>query len=120
MGVVGLELFTDDPLGHSMLAEIQRKLIEKSERGAISRILHAKDDKGMIAAWRSDLSRILLNFTVGPLVIVRLLLTFHSQTELMLNSQTMIHDIHRITMKHQEGADDRDALVCIAYILFTG
>ena len=38
--------------------------MEQTGRNAASRIFHAKSDKGTIAAWRSDLDRILHVFNV--------------------------------------------------------
>jgi len=38
--------------------------MEKTERNALSRFVNAKNDKEMIATWKSDLSRILHVFNV--------------------------------------------------------
>jgi hypothetical protein len=54
------------------------KIIEKGKRNAVSRLLHAKNDKEVIATWKSDLSKILLIFNVSSVVVLRLLLTVHS------------------------------------------
>jgi hypothetical protein len=104
-------------LGHSTLAEIRRKLTEKGRRKTVSRIVHAKDDKETIATWRSDLSRILLVFNVSSVVVVWLLLTVYSQTELALNTHAMVYDMHHIVVTGQEGVDGENVLVCIAYTL---
>jgi len=50
------------------VAEIQRKVIKQSGRNAASRLLHAKNDKETIAAWKSDLDRILRIFNVCSIV----------------------------------------------------
>jgi hypothetical protein len=50
------------------LVEIQRKLTKKGKQNAVSRFFHAKSDKGMIAGWKSDLSKILLVFDVRAVV----------------------------------------------------
>jgi hypothetical protein len=76
--VVGLACLTDDALNRSMLAEIQRNIIKKSERNTVSRLFHANNDKGTITTWKSDLSRILLVFNVRSAVVVWLSLTLHS------------------------------------------
>ena len=47
------------------VAEIQRKIIKRSERHTVSRFLHARTDKDTIASWKLDLSRILVVFNVG-------------------------------------------------------
>ena len=46
------------------VAEIQRKVIKRSGRHSVSRFLHSRDDKDAIAAWKSDLNRILIVFNV--------------------------------------------------------
>ena len=78
--VVGSVRFTDDALDRSTLAEIQRKIIKKSKRNSVCRLLYAKSDKEMIAGWKSDLSKILLVFNVSFLLVVLLpVLTVHSR-----------------------------------------
>ena len=46
------------------IAEIQEKVLKRSGRGRVSRFLHSRDDKDAIAAWKSDLNRILHVFNV--------------------------------------------------------
>jgi len=43
---------------------IQRNIIKRGKRNAISRRYHAKDDEEAIAAWRSELNRTLRVFNV--------------------------------------------------------
>ena len=121
------------------MAAIQRRIAKQSKRKAIFRHLHAKNDKEKIAAWRSDLIRILHVFNVRYIASVWLLLTLHFQTELTINThvavseihhdvvntrtivselghnvtstQIMVSDIHRTMVKGQEGGDDNDLLV---------
>jgi hypothetical protein len=52
------------------LAEIQRGIIKKGKRNVVSRLLHAKNDKEVIATWKSDLSKILLVFNVSSVVVL--------------------------------------------------
>jgi len=78
-----------------MVAEIQGKIIKQGKRNVLSRLAHAKSDKEAIAAWRSDLNRMLLMFNVRSVVSVRLLLTINSQTELAINTHVTVSDIHR-------------------------
>jgi hypothetical protein len=68
--VVSSEYFTDKTLDRSTLAEIQRKIIRKGKRNAVTRLLHAKNDKETIAAWKLDLNKILLIFNVRSVVVV--------------------------------------------------
>ena len=43
------------------------------KRNAVSRLIHTKNDKEMIADWKADLSKILLVFNVRSVVVVLLL-----------------------------------------------
>ena len=47
-----------------MVVEIQRKIMRQSGRHAVSRFLHARNDKDAIAGWKSDLNGILNVFNV--------------------------------------------------------
>jgi hypothetical protein len=76
--VVGSDCFIYDALDGSTLAEIQRKITKKGKRNAVSRLLHAKNDKETIATWKSDLNKILLVFNVSSIAVAWLLLTVHS------------------------------------------
>ena len=51
-------------LDRRTVAEIQGKVLKRSGRGSVSRFLHSRDDKDAIAAWKSDLNRILQVFSV--------------------------------------------------------
>ena len=107
------------------MAKIQRKVIKQSGRNSASRLLHAKSDKETITAWKLDLNRILQVFNVSFVTGVRLSLTAHSQTELVMitnvivsdvhqgviNTHTMVSDIHHNMLKWQEGTDDQHRLV---------
>ena len=107
-------------------------VVKQSGRNPASRLLYAKNDKDVIAAWKSDLNRILHVFNVRSIVPVWLLLTAHFQTELAMNTHvivsdvhhgvanthTMVSDIHRNMLKCQEGTGDRHRLVsniCIPF-----
>ena len=76
------------------MAEIQRKTIKQSGRNPASRLLHAKNDRETIATWKFDLNRILRVFNVRPVAPVWLLLTAHFQTELAMNTQVLVSDVH--------------------------
>ena len=121
------------------MAEIQRKAINQSGRNPAARLLHAKNDKETIAAWKLDLNRILHTFNVRSIIPVWLLLTGHFQTELAMNTHVIasdihhgvvtihniisnvhdgvanthavVSDIHRNMLKSQEGTDDQLQLV---------
>ena len=50
--------------------KIQRHIIERGKRNAISRRYHAKDDKRAIATWKLDLKGILDVFNVRSVTSV--------------------------------------------------
>ena len=128
--VVGSVHFANDTLGHSTLAEIQKKIVEKRKRNAVSRFFHAKNDKASIATWQTDLTRILRIFNVRPVFFMRILLTVYSQTELAINTNvtvtvmrndvtnthTMVSDMHQIMTTIQRGAGGNNHPVSITYV----
>ena len=91
------------------MGEIQRRVIKRTGRNAVSRLFHAKNDKESIAAWRSDLSRVLQVFTVCSMFPTRSSLNVPLQTELVVNTHTMVLDLHRDRNAGigQEGTDDQ-------------
>jgi len=50
------------------VAEIQEKIVEKSGRNLLSRLVDAKNDKETIATWKLDLNRILHVFNVRSII----------------------------------------------------
>ena len=68
--------FADDAVDFRTVTEIRTKVTEQSKRNVVSRLLHAKNDKEKIVAWKLDLNRILhvfnvrsVTFTWLPLII---------------------------------------------------
>ena len=55
---------TDDAFDHRTVAKIQEKAAKQSARRRVSRLLHSKNDKEKIAAWKLELDRILQVFNV--------------------------------------------------------
>ena len=53
-----------------MIAEIERKIVKRSQRNRISRAFHANEDKSAIIAWNRNLDRILQIFSVRSLCVV--------------------------------------------------
>lgn len=84
------------------VAEIQKEVIKKIRRGTAPRLFHAKNDKEMIAGWKSDLNRTLHIFNVCFLGYVLLPLTTPLQTQLALNTHMMVSDLHN-ALPYQEG-----------------
>jgi hypothetical protein len=116
--VVGSKHSTDDPFDRSTLADIEMKIVKRSKRNTISRLLRANNDRDMIAGWKSDLTKILLIFNVGSLLSVWLSLTVHSQTELAINTNVtvasthvVVSDIHRTITENLRGADSNNRSV---------
>jgi hypothetical protein len=66
-----VRILTDDALDRRTVAEIQKKVMKQSERNAVSRLLHAKNDKETIASWKLELNRILQVFNVRSVVLTR-------------------------------------------------
>ena len=123
------------------VAEIQRNIVKRRKRNAVSRLFNAKDDKEAIATWKLDLNRILHVFNVRSVVYLRPPLTVRLQTELALsthvvvsdtrhgvvNAQTIISDVHqgvldtqaivsdiqRTIVKSQEVADGKSPSVSV-------
>ena len=61
----------------------------------ISRHLHAKNDKDKIAGWRLDLNKMLHVFNVSSIVSMGRPLTLYSQTELLINTNMAVSEIHQ-------------------------
>jgi len=93
------------------VAEIQGRIVGKRERGLLSQVAHAKNDKETIAAWRSDLIRILQVFNVRSAGSVRRPLITSLQTELTLSAHTMVSDIHQNMLRGSEDTGGRDQAV---------
>ena len=108
------------------MAEIQRGVVEGGKRNAISRVFHSKNDQETIAGWRLDLNRILHIFNVRSITSAWPSLTVHFQTELAINTNVVVSDvhtivsnIHRTMVQGQEGTGSKDLSVGVTYTLFT-
>ena len=53
-------------LNRRTMDNVQTRIVDKNERNAFSRALHAKGDKDAIAAWKQEFNRILQIFNVRP------------------------------------------------------
>ena len=120
------------PPNHRTMAGIQEKIIEKCGQNLVSRLAHVKNDKQTITTWMFDLNRILHIFNICPVIAVCSLLTTHSQTELaintnlivsdvhhsVVNADTMVSDMHHNILKSQEKTDDQHRLVSDICSLF--
>ena len=61
--------------------------------------------------------RILQVFNVRHITSLWLSLTLHFQTELVINIQIVVSDIHRTIVKGQEGSSDKNPLVSDTHTL---
>jgi len=86
-------------LNHRTVAEIQEKVAEKGARGLLSRLTHMKNDRDVMATWRSDLNRVLHVFNVCSAASVQqLLTTITPQTELAIGTHMVISDTHAMVL----------------------
>jgi hypothetical protein len=63
--IVHFGLIADNALGHRTVENIQGKVTKESRRNGFTRFVRARVDKDKIAAWKSELNRILTVFNVG-------------------------------------------------------
>ena len=76
------------------MAQIQRSAVEPDKRNFISRIFNARKDKDAVAAWRSELDRIVHVFEVRSLLhSLPALLIVHLQTELAIHTHLAVSDV---------------------------
>ena len=76
------------------MAQIQRSAVEPDKRNYVSRIFNPKKDKDAVAAWRSELDRIVHVFEVrSPLHSLPALLIVHLQTELAIHTHLAVSDV---------------------------
>ena len=96
------------PLAHRSLdrrtiAEIQGEVLKRGGRGRVSRFLHSRDDKDVIAAWKSDLNRLLHVFNVRSVRLCLVVTDFPPlKTELILNTHTIVTGIRWDVSKIRE------------------
>ena len=84
-------------LDRRTVAEIQGDVLKRSGRGRVSRFLRSRDDKDMIAAWKSDLNRLLRVFNVCSACLQLAITDFFSQDRAYFEHQ---RHRHRYSSKH--------------------
>ena len=114
-GDVQLRWLTSDPLYPRTVDGIQAKITEKGTRNLLSRVVQAKNDKETIATWKSDLNGILHTFNVCSVGSLLLSLTLTFQTELVVNTNAMVMEIHRNVVTGQAGTSGQHRSVSAAY-----
>ena len=75
------------------MTEIQEKIAKKGRRNLFSRLVHAENDKGTIAAWKSDLNGFLHVFNVRFVVSTWLSLTVPFQAELAVGTHVTVSEV---------------------------
>ena len=101
-------------LNRRTIEEIRGKIAKKARRNLFYRLAYAKDDKEVIAAWRADLDRLLHVFNVRSIGSVLPSLTSPFQTELAINTNVMVLEIHRTMVMGQEGSGGQHLSVSAA------
>ena len=84
------------------MEEIQGRIVEKGQRNLLSRLVHAKNDKDTIAAWKLDLNRILHVFNVSSADFTWSPLIVSFQTELIVNIHVTVSDMRQDMSKIRE------------------
>ena len=107
-----LSTSTYHALDRRTVAEIQGKVIKQSGRHALSRLFHAKSDKEKIAAWKSDLNRILVVFNVCSVRSCLVIADCPLQTELAINTHTIVAGILQSMSRSREDTDGQNLVVC--------
>ena len=98
------------------VAEIRNKVAKHSGRKTVSRLLHARNDKEAIAAWKSELNRVLVVFNVRSVCSCLVVANRPPlQTELIMNTHTIVADMHQNMQKTRGDADYPDQLVSDTY-----
>ena len=112
--------------------EIQGKVVKRSRRNVVSRLVHAKYDKEKITAWKLDLNRILHVFNVCA--VIHMWIISHCPLAdracgkhqcgrfrcppRCCEHHTMVSDMHRNMLKGLEGADNQHQSVSDICMLF--
>jgi len=84
---------------------MQQKVIKRSGGHRVSRFLHAKNDKDVIAGWKS---RLLHVFDVSSALLFCHRWLSPSQTELAMNTHTIVADMRQDVLKIREDADNQN------------
>lgn len=106
--------------------KIQKYIIKRGKRNAISRRFHAKDDEGAIATWKLVLDSMRHVLDVRYFTRLRRLLIYYSQTEPAISIVDIHHDdltntvassVNHDTLKNQKEPDSPGLKVSITLAL---
>lgn len=109
--MVPSQLFVHRTLHPRIVAEIQRNVVKRGKRSALSRRFHKKEDNEAIAAWRLDLNRILRVFNVRFAIPLQPPLTLCFQTELGVNIHGTESDAREHTPKTRPIISNPDSAI---------
>ena len=83
--------------------------MKRRQRSAISRLFHTRNDKHMIATWKSDLKRILQIFNVRSVTSQLAPLKICSQTELAVDTNVAVSGVrHDVSNTHNILSETRN------------
>ena len=106
--------------------KIQKYIIKRGKRNAISRRFHARDDEGAIATWKLVLDSMRHVLDVRYFTRLRRLLIYYSQTEPAISIVDIHHDdltntvassVNHNTLKNQKEPDSPGLKVSITLAL---
>ena len=86
------------------MARIQDNVVKQRNHNAVSRLVRANGDKNALVGLRDGLDRALRIFNVCLAGSIWHSLTASSQTELGLNTNVMVNELHRNALTGQGGA----------------
>lgn len=102
-GSTNVRCSTYKDLDRRAIAKVQRRIAKQGERSAVSRAFRSKNDKDNIDAWGREFNRILQIFNVRLVNSTWCFLVTSFQTELAINTHTLVVDIHRSVLEGQKG-----------------
>jgi hypothetical protein len=93
------------------MVKIQGKVVKQGKRNALHRFVLSNTDKDKIAGWKQDFMRVLHVFNVRAISFfwhssANLAASF--QTELAIDTNTMVADMHRNMVTEREGASGKN------------
>lgn len=109
-----------DTSNQRTVTSIQTGIVRLGKRNAAARFMYARDDQSKLATWKYDLVRVLHVLNVRSVESPRYPLILSSQTELAINTHSLVLDIHRNVMTGQEITQVRRLSVSMLSIVNQG
>ena len=99
------------------MARIQDNVIRQRNHNAVSRLVRANGDKNALAGLKDNLDRALRIFNVCLAGSIWLSLTASFQTELGLNTNVTVNDLHRNALTGQgSGRAQQPSVITISHL----